>query len=179
MQQQRGAVTAARMNGELLREFAALALGIGAALFSVYASLGFVLAHRDHPSASLSTVAHLLSPGATAFVNHLALALFAAPILIALVALIGCRHFFARSGDAGAVAYLLRIARALCSALRVPAIVATGRIPAEPARDRAPDHSILEQLRAALVIAPSAPPANRVHHQAVNTRSFISRRSLA
>jgi hypothetical protein len=53
------------------------------------------------------------------------------------------------------------------------------RIVAEPATEASGEQTILDQLRVALVVAPSAPPANGFQIQAVNIRSFISRRSLA
>ena len=159
-------VDVARLNSgvflAVLRKFAVAA----AICAPVYFGAIVVLAEVRAPQLSIGFVlAHVWLYFLTAFVGHLALGLVIMTFCTAVGSLIWWRNVLARGGPNTVLAALASIAHRVV--LRLAQRIDSGLLAVSAVRERmiptGPDHTLLAQLRVALVVAPDGPPSRLVH----------------
>ncbi len=177
-----GAVDVARENnGAFLAVLARLVYGF-AVIAPIY--FGVILAateHRDPALTPLHVLAVASSLYLTGFVAHMLVGLLAVMAVAAMVSLLRWRRVFAVGGPGAMVALLLSATRRFV----VPVACPTGNGVSEPVLRRERTelathfHELIDQLRAALLIAPDAPPYQLALSvdRSVRTAQLISRRA--
>jgi len=175
-------VDVARLNSSILlaviRKFEILC----AIVMPAYLIVAVLLAHHRFPSLTTThTLVVAIPMFLTGFASHLALGLLGAMFLIAVGSLIWWRRVLAVGGPSSVLATLAAAMHGVAVRLvhrMDPGLVAllTRR---EHATHAVPGHSLLDQLRAALLIAPDAPPSRLVllADRMVCTDQLTSRRA--
>ena len=153
-----------------------------AIVMPAYLIVAVLLAHHRFPSLTTThTLVVAIPMFLTGFASHLALGLLGAMFLIAVGSLIWWRRVLAVGGPSSVLATLAAAMHGVAVRLvhrMDPGLVAllTRR---EHATHAVPGHSLLDQLRAALLIAPDAPPSRLVllADRMVCTDQLTSRRA--
>ena len=175
-------VDVARLNSSVflavIRKYE-IVLALAAPAYLVAAVL---LAHHRFPSL---TTTHILAVAIplflTGFVTHLMLGLLGVMFLIAVGSLVWWRHVLAVGRPSEALAAIVSATRRLVARLehRVdPSLLATDSRRGHTTL-AAPIHDLLDELRAALLIAPDAPPLRLalLADRTVRTDQLTSRRN--
>ena len=172
----------ARLNGGVFLAVARAYLVVFAVLLPGDAIASLLLAHHRLPTLGITHVLALALPFfVTGFLSHVTLGLLGMMFLVAVNSLIWWRHVLAVGGPSGVLAALaLSIRRVVFRLAHRVDPVAVARVTHREQMARAvPAHPLLDQLRAALLIAPDAPPSLLAHlsDHPVRTDQLTSRRA--
>ena len=127
-----------------------------------------LIAHHRVPSMSIGHVLAVATPVIlTGFLTHFLLGLLGVMFIVAVGSLVWWRHVLAIGGPSAALAVLAAVSRRIVLRLAQPSnsVAASGGVVRRERTIRdVPEHPLLDQLRSALSISSTAPPAFPITH---------------